>query len=156
MPIVSVNNSNLKVVVNPIPSPLVKVIGIQGAKGAKGDTSFISSYITRTAGTTISGQRAVIIRNNLVYYASTTDLSSAFAVTGISLNSALAGDMVEIVVYGEVEFSFWNWEVGKFVYVGQDGHLTQEAPTSGYVLIIARAISSTRLFVNIQTPILLL
>lgn len=156
MPVVNLIEGNrVNITIVPYPSPVVQVIGIQGPKGAKGDITFISAFMTRPAGEVISGHRVVIIRNDRVYYADHTNTETAFYVAGVSVNAAQVGDEVGIVLSGEVELSSWNWEVGKFLYVGANGHLTQTAPSTGYVLAVAKALTPTRIFVSLQSPIIL-
>ena len=128
--------------------------GAQGAPGSSGATSYIYS-----AAQPISGHRAVMLNGaGEVTYPSAANLSDASLVLGVSTNAASTGQAVTVVRTGEVTEPSWNWVGRNPVYLGIDGVLTQNVPVlpaSLFSLVIGIPISPTKLFVNVQQPLVL-
>lgn len=104
----------------------------------------------------ISGHRALAATGDgHVRYASSAVLTDAHAVLGISLNAAADGAMVSIQHGGQIVEPSWNWTPQQPIFCGENGVLTQTAPTAGFVLIIATALSPTAIAVGIKQPIVI-
>lgn len=128
-------------------------VGPQGAQGIRGDGGYWE--YTAPVGFTVGGGRVLSLDNtgNLIY-ADNTINTTAETLIGISVNSAIPGDIVRIVYNGEADDSGWTWLPGKQLYVGINGVITQTPPTSGYVMPIGIARSPTKIVVQIRTPII--
>lgn len=124
--------------------------GIQGEKGEKGDTgpSGASSSYTYTAGEILGGHRAVIIDNNIAYYADNTNLNHINKPIGISTIASTKGEEITVVFYGEVEADLWNWDITKPIFISQNGVLIQDFTGGGFACVIARPVTSKKIFVN--------
>lgn len=112
------------------------------------------------ATTPISGHRIVRISNtgNLAY-ASSTDISDAVNVIGISQNAAAAGGNVNIQTFGPLDEPSWNWIPGLPVFCGINGTLTQvppEGPGDSFSIIVGTAMLPTRIYVDVKQPIILI
>lgn len=141
-------------IINPTPE-LVLEIGtiLRGPPGPPGTATYVS--IKMVAATNISIHKAVIPDGTGgVVYADQSILSQTGKTMGISLNSALTGADVDVIVSGEVDEPTWNWTPGE-VYLGVSGGLTQTPPTSGILQVVGVALTATRLSVGIQLPIIL-
>lgn len=106
--------------------------------------------LSLTAGVNLSALRAVTTdgSGNAVY-ASNDTLSNA-VVVGITETAANAGGAVSVRTAGVVEDSSWTWTKGP-VFLGINGTLTQSAPTAGAIVVqIGRAITATKLQVDIE------
>lgn len=121
--------------------------GDKGDKGDKGDPGALSSY-TYTAGEALGGHRVTVIDNNLAYYADSSNLSHINKPLGISSNASAEGEEINIVFFGEMEESSWNWDINKPIWIGLNGLLTQIVPVSGFSCIIAKPITATKIFVK--------
>lgn len=104
--------------------------GPQGPAGSVGYTG--------VAGEDLSGQRVVTARDGLLYYA---DQASDVDIAGITTGAALAGESVTLVPMGKVTEPSWAWTKGA-VYLGTNGHLTQEAPMTGYLVRLGWAMDA--------------
>jgi hypothetical protein len=95
--------------------------------------------------------------NGSAFKADKDNFYAASAVIGITTSAANTGETVEIATDSELSDNGWNWsEVGSaMIYLGDDGSLTQSAPTSGSLVVIGRVISSTSIEIQIGQPIAL-
>lgn len=122
--------------------------GPAGPPGPAGGTA-----VLWPAGEQIFGQRAVRAQDGLIYHPDVTVVEHAKAVFGIALQAGTIGDdPLQVQVSGELTEPGWNWVPG-FVYCGQDGQLVQPAEATGWLLAIGRAISSTTIIIDIDTPL---
>jgi hypothetical protein len=125
-------------------------VGIQGSPGAS------ASDPTFPAASTLSGHRALKLNiDGKVEYASSDDLSDVRKVIGVGLNAATLDNPITVKGQGEIEESSWSWTPELPIYLGVAGALTQSPPSTGFVQILGTAISATKMFVNIEAPILL-
>lgn len=112
--------------------------------------------VTKTAGATISGHRAVKIVAGLAQYADKDDLFAAESVLGITTNSALIGEDLVVVTFGEIQEGSWAWTQNLPIYLGDTGLLTQTPPLVGAAVELGIAIASDTILVRIQKSIFLL
>ncbi len=103
----------------------------------------------------LSGHRVICSNGvGLARYASNDAPADAHAALGISTNAAVAGAPVTIQYAGKLVEPGWTWTPNMPVFCGVDGVLTQEAPTTGFVLIVGVATAATALVVGIKQPII--
>lgn len=127
--------------------------GEVGPPGAGGESS-LSVISQCVAGEIISGHRAVYKKNESVYYADKDVEESVFGLLGISAGAALIGGAVNLVFAGELTEPSWNWVYPAPIFIGNNGILTQVTPASGWLVIIAKSISPTTIWVKPEEPIL--
>lgn len=82
-------------------------------------------------------------------YADHTDVSQVGKILGVTTQAIMVGNTGNVVFGGPIQEPSWNWIEGA-VYLGANGLLTQTAPTTGFLLMIGRAIDEDILMVNIQ------
>jgi len=127
--------------------------GIQGDKGDKGDkgdtgaSGALSSYSYIT-GEALGGHRGIVIDNNIAYYADNTNLNHINKPIGISTIASTKGEEITVVFYGEVEADLWNWDITKPIFISQNGVLIQDFTEGGFACVIARPVTSKKIFVN--------
>ena len=126
----------------------VVVVSERGTPGAPG----ASGIVTAIAGETIHAQRAVRVADGVLYHPDTSNTAHAPSVIGIALQSVATGEACTVRTAGTVTEPSWSWSPG-FVFCGDDGQLTQ-APGSGWLLVIGRAINPTTLDVDVDDPII--
>lgn len=133
----------------------VNVCEVVTVNGGTGHNKLISSDLI--ADIDLGVHRIVSTVSTLsdhVTYASNNNLNQYNTVIGITKTSVLAGRSVEVIHEGIVSDSGWNWHQGP-IFLGINGLLTQTAPTSGFILCVGTAISSTKIKFNINTAIIL-
>lgn len=125
--------------------------GKQRARSLSLDSS--APTITAVAAANLSGHRAIVLNSTQqAIYADNQTSAHAARVLGITTGAAAIGSNATIQTFGLTESS-WNWSIGP-IFLATDGTLTQTPPTTGFLLVIASAIAPTKIFINIQSPIL--
>lgn len=128
--------------------------GQRGAPGRPGtDTGGGVQTIVRAAGQTISALRIVYESQQLARLVDPSS-QSVFQALGLALTSGSTGAQITIQTQGFVDDSSWSWTEGH-VWCGANGILTQTPPTSGWDFIIGFATSATRLYIDLNEPVLL-
>lgn len=131
-----------------------KIFRTAGPTGPQGEPGF-GETLTQlaTAGEILSGHRAVYKSNDNVFYADRLDLTNVSNIIGITLGAAILGASVTVVTFGPTIEPTWGWEVGKSIFLGIGGELTQTVPDSGVLVPLGGATSATEIMVKIGTPI---
>ena len=107
-----------------------------------------------TASIAISGQRAVADDgNNQLIYADSSDASKAYRTLGISKGAGVSGALIDVLIFGELIEAGWNWTPNQPIFFDSIGNLTQIPPTTGFVQRVGRALSPTKIYVTVETPI---
>lgn len=113
----------------------------------------VADELSLVAATNLSALRAITTNGSgEAVYASNDTLANA-QVIGLTVNAASAGNNVTIKTNGVITDASWSWTKGT-VYLGTNGTLTQMAPTGGAVIVhVGRALTATKLQVDIDTII---
>lgn len=151
---ITVQISRSEPVAEIIEEPITVNIDLQ--QGPRGVPGVSPAAITVTAPTDISGHRVVAfcLGHNVIEYADHRHIAHAGTMMGVTLNAATAGNPITVVLSGDIVELSWNWTPG-LVFLGQEGHLTQTAPTTGFIRILGTALTATRLVLQQLDPILL-
>lgn len=128
-------------------------VGTQGPPGPPGPSGLVNNAL---AGATLSGHRAVKFdgQSRLVYVDG-TDVADIGKVIGVTTGAAVAGDVGYYQGAGEHIEPTWNWTPGLPVFFGAAGVLTQTPPTSGFMQVVGRAVTPTKLFLRIEPALAL-
>jgi hypothetical protein len=95
--------------------------------------------------------QVVKIAQGVATPASAEDLDSAFSTIGVYDESTRS-----IVATGKIANGNWNWVSGQPLFLGRNGTLVQVPIVDGlFLLQVARVITPSEIFVNIQQPIYL-
>lgn len=130
------------------------MVGQRGAQGRPGiDSGGGIQTIVRTAGETISALRIVYESQELTHPVDPAT-ESVFQALGLAITSSSIGSDITIQTQGFVDDLGWSWTEGH-VWCGPNGILTQSPPTSGWDFIIGFATSATRLYIDLNEPVLL-
>lgn len=124
--------------------------GAQGRQGAIGPSG--GSAVTRIAGVALSALCAVYERGGQVFPLDPADPDEALLLLGITTTAAAAGGSVDVQRLGTIDDTGWTWSEG-LVFVGPGGRLTQEAPATGWEIVIGAAPAPTRLNLDIDEPL---
>jgi len=98
--------------------------------------------VEKKCGENIIAYRAVMLKGGEIYYPDMTIPSDIRKIIGISKQSGVLGQKIQIYTCGEITNNIWNWDTTKDVFVSSNGELTQTLP-SGNIKIIAVPLSNT-------------
>lgn len=124
--------------------------GEQGPPGPPGPSG--GSTLQRTAGATHSALVVVYEEDGEVFVLDKDDDAHIDQLIGLTVTAASIGNPINVQRTGAVDNSGWAWTPGR-VYLGAGGALTQIPATDGNDVLIGRAVSATRLLLDIQDPI---
>jgi hypothetical protein len=128
--------------------------GLDGQQGPAGGTT--TSYPASIA---LSGHRMVTLdATGEATYASNDNLTHSNRVLGMTTGAADVGATAYIQIFGELVEPTWNWTLDTPIYLSVDGLLTQTPPAQPavFTLIVGFPIAATSMFINIQSPIIIL
>ncbi len=128
------------------------MVGPQGPPGEARDL-IVSDKL---AGEALGGHRGVIVGNdNRLYYADQSNLAHFNRVLGITTGAAGENDPASVRVGGIMAEPSWAWDLDKFIYLGENGLLTQTPPGSGFLLEMGWPVNPTSMMVDIKLPLFL-
>lgn len=108
------------------------------------------------AGETLSALRIVVRNdNNEAIYADNTNLNHVDKIIGMTCKSAVLGEKVKILEFGEFEDLYWTFDTSKVLFLSSLGNITQEVPTVGFVCKLGTVIKPERILLRIQPGIVL-
>jgi hypothetical protein len=113
---------------------------------------YLGHALEYEAGEVLNGHRAIVVINNLAYHADQSNPAHLSLVRGITVQSAIAGDNVIVQIGGPVQEPSWSWTPNLPIFVGINGQLTQTPPTTGWLLEIGVADTTTKIIVEPKIP----
>lgn len=132
--------------------------GPQGIPGPAGQDGINFKYPYPVAMSILAHR--VVVLNDLkkVIYADTNDVTHAYKILGLSVSGANIGEDVMVQRGGEIIEPTWSWTPGLPIFLDALGLMTQTPPVSPalYSLIIGFALDTNKMFISIETPIILL
>ena len=129
------------------------VIVAGGERGATGESD---KFVTYTASTALSGNRAVCLNaSGELIYADSSTVAHAHKVLGITTGAVSEGAEGTVQTNGEMTEAGWAWTIGSPVYLSTNGSLSHTAPSSGFVLVVGFALTATKIFIDIKQSIIL-
>lgn len=128
-------------------------VALAGEQGPAGPPGEAGGALALPAATTLHGHRAIAVdAAGRAVHADAATLSHALATVGITEQSAVEGDTIQITSTGPITHSGWSWTPGP-VLLGLDGVLTQTRPAGAlYALPVGWGDGDT-LTVRISSPI---
>ena len=147
---------NKTVIKTPLTKVIVKSDGTQGAQGTPGSGSE-ESFI---AGASIGGQRVVItMSDGKVYPADASVLSNSNTIVGITKTAVSIGSAVDVIKIGSLSDPSFSFTADLPIYVDTSGSgvITQVPPASPseFSQALGHAISTTKIFIQIEKPTLI-
>lgn len=114
----------------------------------------LSECLVATAGGVLSALKVVVINDaGKAVYADKDTLTHMFRVVGITTTTATADASITIRRGGEQINNTWAWVLGSPIFLGNNGELTQTAPTTGFQCIVGRPETSIKILVGVELPI---
>jgi hypothetical protein len=105
----------------------------------------------------LGGHRVVALVQGGINYATNTDLIYAKAALGITTGASSINTQCVATAEGEIIEPAWSWAVPGIIFLGESGLLTQSVPDSPALFsrVVGYATAPTKMFVNVQPPIVL-
>jgi hypothetical protein len=151
--LVSQESTKIEAVVTQVDNTTTVVAGQPGPQGVAGDSI---NYINILAGQDLSGHRVVSSNSTgYVIYADKDIPDTGNKVLGITTGAVINGNIAEVQLVGVLEEPSWNWNSTDPIFIGNNGQLTQIAPSTGYLYIVGFPMSTTKIFIDKQPPIVL-
>lgn len=141
------------VLVDEVEEIQILAVAEQGPPGPAGEPGPAGgSTLQRTAGATLSALVVVYEEDGEVFALDKGDDANIDQLLGLTVTAADLGESINVQRSGAVNNNGWSWAPGR-VYLGAAGALTQTPATDGNDVLIGRAVSATRLLLDIQDPI---
>lgn len=134
--------------------------GVLGEKpgGAGSDNNY--TYYSAEADSAISAGQALYIKSNT--HTDLADCSTTGTVMGIAQTNIASGFSGNLISQGQLTLSDWSastgsatLSAGQTYYLGVAGAIGTSPPTSGFVVKLGKAITTTTLEISIEDKILL-
>ena len=112
--------------------------------------------LDKIAGETISALKLVISDgNNEVIVADPNGAFEGAQVLGIALNSANVGEEVRVLTQGALQDSSFAFSINSQLYLGTNGFVTDTPPATGHRVLVAKAIETDEIYLEIEETIIL-
>lgn len=160
--------------------PVIEVVsqGVQGIPGLgvpaggttgqalikKTDTNYdtewatIGNNVTAVAGQTISALKIVYTdpATSKILYADKDTPITVNSLFGVTTQSGILNDEINVVTFGVIEDSSWAWNMAGNInlFLGSNGSIVQGAPVGNIVVKIGYAISAISIMVRVGEPVL--
>ena len=102
------------------------------------------------AGEAISANKVITSSGT---YADKDTESTIHQILGLSKYAANITELVDVIIAGDITNNTWNWTVGKPVWLGNTGELTQTPSATGFCVVIGYPINANTLNIRILEPI---
>lgn len=126
----------------------------QGPQGMPGPPGPATPAITAIAQADLSGESVVAIANGYAYYPDLTNPEDVGNIVGITLGAAAEGAAVQVTTDGRFTEPVWSWVPGLIFCTVAGGQLTQSPASTGAIIEVAKAITSTTIQTGIGLAIL--
>jgi hypothetical protein len=108
-----------------------------------------SDLVVETAGAAIGGHQPVAYNDaGHLVLANAATPQHALRYAGVTTAAVVVGATVPVQRAGVLEHSGWSWMGWQPVYLSTTGALTQTPPTSGFVMVLGIALTSTRVAIG--------
>lgn len=137
-------------------SPEILTVVSGGSQGPPGIPGSAFTYEVAVAGTTLGGHRMVTTNaSGKLIYADSSISGHANKVMGMITNATTLDELVNVYTTGTITEMSWSWNIDEPLYLSTNGQLTQTPPTTGFLLIVGFPVTSTKIFIDLVSPIIL-
>lgn len=114
-----------------------------------------ATVITAIAAETINGDSVVMLKDGLAYKNDSSVIGNIYYCVGFAINSALAGQAVNITINGLQESAGWGLTQNQIYWAATNGGITTTPPAANISQIVGVGKDINTMLVNIAEPILL-
>ncbi len=152
MNITVVNENELSITLSDRQELNIALCGLITALSAEGRI-----IIQKVAGETIGSHKIVKLGDDSkVYYADCRNLSDVERILGMTLNSANANGSVNILLFGKLQDSSFNFDTSKPIYLGKNGNIVQDIDNeSVFIQRLGRVLKNNEILIDLDEPIIL-
>lgn len=138
------------------PQPVSTALSVgQGPAGPQGPQGLPGGQVQLVAASTLNGHRAIAANAaGQAVHADALTRAHALAIVGVSEQSALAGETMQVRTTGSITHAGWSWTPGP-VLLGSAGNLVQTLPAFALFALPIGWGDGDTLTLNIQPPIYL-
>lgn len=113
------------------------------------------NYTTAVAGGALSALKVVVVSTTTTkaVYASRTTANHSNRSLGLTTHAAASNTNVTILTEGEWSDAGWAWNVNSPIFLNTNGDMTQVSPASGFVTIVARPVTATKIVFGLHQAI---
>ena len=113
--------------------------------------------IQKVVGETIGSHKIVKLGDNgKVYYADCRNLSDVERILGMTLNSANTNGSVNILLFGKLQDSSFNFDTSKPIYLGKNGAIVQDIDSeSVFIQRLGKVLKNNEILIDLDEPIIL-
>jgi hypothetical protein len=138
------------------------IVGPPGPQGPPGISGGVADYagalkVTRVASVSISlGDAVYAISSTHVALADASNTIDEAMVFGFALNNAAPGADVDVLILGVLEDPIFSiFIVNAPLFLDEVGGVTDVKRTSGYHVVIGKALGGNQIFVSIKDPVVI-
>lgn len=149
LPVVTTSGVSSTVIV-PLPTDVeIVVAGMQGPPGPQGPIGPAGDAPTVICVTNVSGHRVLALNSEgKAVYANSSD-ETALSVQGINIQAGISGEELVVIKYGPVVWPAGGLTTGEPLFLRENGMISHEPPTTGWLRQIAVALSSSMISIDI-------
>lgn len=119
------------------------------------DIAASSVTVSFVASAPLGGHRVVRMLAGDLVYADKDSAPDDNMILGITTKAVGAGVSVPVQTMGLMEESSWSWTPDLPIFLSNAGLMTQVAPSTGFIIIVGKAVSATEIYIGIKMPIVL-
>lgn len=123
-------------------------------KSNNGVLSTNSNSIFLVAGETVSVGQLVYSVNNTIFLFNKNEKTLIDKVVGFTNNGGTSGTLIEVITNGGICTNMYGLSPNTKYFASTGGQITSAAPSTGIRQVVAVALTSTSIIVNIQDSIL--
>jgi len=152
MNITVVNENELSITLSDRQELNIALCGLITALSAEGRI-----IIQKVAGETIGSHKVVKLGDDgKVYYADCRNLPDVERILGMTLNSANTNGSVNILLFGKLQDSSFNFDTSKPIYLGKNGAIVQDIDSeSVFIQRLGRVLKNNEILIDLDEPIIL-
>jgi hypothetical protein len=134
-------------------SPVARVTAIHSAVGLPAIGGG-SNQIRKIAAATLNGHRAVAIQpDGRLIHADNLNPDHRDATLGIIASATPIDGEAIIYTFGSLTEPSWQWLPQRLLFLGANGQITQTPPTTGFLLVLGKAVTPTEILIQLQPTI---
>lgn len=129
-------------------------IGIPGPPGTGTGTPLPANPLpSRPAATALSALRVVSGDGTSYAYSNPANANSVWSIAGLTPTAIAQGADCIPIRDQSITDGGWNWDTSKPIVLGANGTLVQADTLTGWMVVVARPLSPTTIYIDIKEPI---
>jgi len=128
---------------------------VAGALALKNSTGSLGTEVYEAAEVIPTALKVVAVNNDgKIILADHTDITHLNRVVGIALSAAGIGNEILVQKLGKLEYSGWNWTIGRSIFFNSDSDLVQAPQETAFWMIVAKPVKTNRIEIHLRVPVI--